>query len=162
PLRGAGDLRGSRPRLHQEWEARPPVRPGGAGPGQSVLDQGDAVRGRGPERVTASRGNPGPRGNPLPRGSTVLPRLGRGRRAGVEGGLPNPQPTPKEMLIMLSFLFRLIQPPLVRNRAGRLSHSVLLRRPRCRLAVEQLEERTVLSATATIAALGDSLTASYL
>src|SRR5262249_36129920 len=117
---------------------------------------------RGPERVTASLGNSGPKRNPLLRGSTVLPRLGRGLCARVEGGLPNPQPTPKETLIMFSFLFRLIHPRLVRNRAGRLSHAAPLRRPCCRLAVEQLEERTVLSATATIAALGDSLTASYL
>jgi lysophospholipase L1-like esterase len=63
---------------------------------------------------------------------------------------------------MLGFLFRLIHSRLVRNRAGRLSHSAPMRRPRCRLAVEQLEERSVLSAMATIAALGDSLTASYL
>jgi lysophospholipase L1-like esterase len=57
---------------------------------------------------------------------------------------------------MLTFLLRFLPSGRRRGRAG-------TRRPRppFRPALEQLGERTLLSATATIAAMGDSLTASY-
>jgi lysophospholipase L1-like esterase len=60
------------------------------------------------------------------------------------------------MLIMLTFLLRFFLFPPRRDRAA-------TRRPRppFRLVLEQLDERTLPSTTATIAVLGDSLSASY-
>src|SRR5690348_5461085 len=70
---------------------------------------------------------------------------------------PGHDPTTfKEMRIMLTFLLRFFLFPPRRDCAA-------ARRPRppFRLALEQLDERTLPSATVTIAALGDSLSASY-